>query len=162
MEGMYMEQKKLKICFAASSGGHLEEISQLKELLKYYDGFLITEKDGLSKQFFCYKLYFVRQKTRKEKLFLIYLFLIFLKDIILFLKEKPDCIISTGALTTFPACFLGKIMGKKVIYIESFARVNSASLTGRLVYRFADMFLVQWKETLKFYPKAIYIQGGLF
>ena len=65
MEGMYMEQKKLKICFAASSGGHLEEISQLKELLKYYDGFLITEKDGLSKQFFCSKVYFVRQTTRK-------------------------------------------------------------------------------------------------
>ena len=157
-----MRKKRLKICFAASSGGHLEEISQLKELLRFYDAFLLTENDGLVKQFFCPRVYFVRQTTRKEKLFLIHLFFIFLKDAVLFLKEKPDCVISTGALTTFPACVLAKIMGKKIIYIESFARVNSASLTGRLVYRFADLFLVQWEETMQFYPKAVYIRGGLF
>ena len=39
--------------------------------------------------------------------------------------------------------------------------VNSGSLTGRLVYPFADLFLVQWKALQQIYPKAIYV-GGIF
>jgi UDP-N-acetylglucosamine:LPS N-acetylglucosamine transferase len=77
------------------------------------------------------------------------------------LKEKPDTIISTGALVTFPICLLGKLMRKRIIYIESFARVDTASLTGKLMYRIADLFIVQWEELLKIYPKAMY-GGGIF
>ena len=52
-------------------------------------------------------------------------------------------------------------MRKKIIYIESFARVDNASLTGKLFYKIADVFIVQWEELLKIYPKAIY-GGGIF
>lgn len=76
-------------------------------------------------------------------------------------KEKPEFIITTGALIAFPFCLCAKIMRCKVIYIESFARVNNRSLTGRLVYPFADLFLVQWESLLEFYPKAKYV-GGIF
>lgn len=50
---------------------------------------------------------------------------------------------------------------KKVIYIESFAKINSPTLTGRVMYKFADIFYVQWPEMLKVYPKAKYI-GGIY
>lgn len=156
-----MEGKRLKICFAASAGGHLEEISQLKELQKQYDAFLLTEEDGMRDSYFCGQVYHVRQTTRKERGFFFCLIKIFFQDFWIFLREKPDCVISTGALTAFPACAVGKLLGKKIIYVESFARINTASLTGRLVYRFADLFLVQWEENLKFYPKSRYI-GGIF
>ena len=76
-------------------------------------------------------------------------------------KEKPDVIITTGALIAFPFCVIGKIMRKKIIYIESFARVNGKSLTGKLVYPFADLFLVQWESMLDVYPKSKYV-GGIF
>ena len=52
-------------------------------------------------------------------------------------------------------------MGKKLIYIESFAKVTSPTETGKLLYKFADQFYVQWKPMLKFYPKAIYL-GGIY
>ncbi|WP_191976308.1 hypothetical protein [Limosilactobacillus reuteri] len=52
-------------------------------------------------------------------------------------------------------------MKKKVIYIESFARITTPSLTGKILYHFADLFIVQWKELLKVYPKAKYF-GGIF
>ena len=52
-------------------------------------------------------------------------------------------------------------MGKKVIYIESFARVDEPSLTGKLMYHVADLFIVQWKEMMEFYPNAVY-GGGIF
>ena len=38
--------------------------------------------------------------------------------------------------------------------IETFANRNSKTATGKLVYKFADLFIVQWEEMLKLYPKA--------
>ena len=76
-------------------------------------------------------------------------------------REKPDFVVTTGALISFPFCVYAKLMGAKVIYIETFARVKDRSLTGRLVYPIADLFLVQWESLLQFYPKAKYV-GGIF
>ena len=73
----------------------------------------------------------------------------------------PDIIISTGALSTIPMCLLGKVFRKKIIFIESFAKVNSPTLTGKLIYKIADQFYVQWEEMLDIYPKAIY-KGGIY
>lgn len=53
-----------------------------------------------------------------------------------------------------PMCLMGKIFGSKIIFIETFANRNSKTATGKLVYKFADLFIVQWEEMLKLYPKA--------
>ncbi|WP_316376501.1 hypothetical protein [Enterococcus faecium] len=39
-----------------------------------------------------------------------------------------------------PICLITKMMGKKLIYIESFAKVTSPTQTGKLMYHFADQF----------------------
>jgi beta-1,4-N-acetylglucosaminyltransferase len=150
-----------KICFVASSGGHLEEISKLVEIRERYESFLITEKGAFQELNFIQKVYYVNQINRKEKLFLPKFLGLFIRSFLILIKEKPYCVISTGALATYPVCLLGKLMGKHIIYIESFARVDSPSLTGKLMYHIADLFIVQWEEMLKFYPKAIY-GGGIF
>ena len=62
---------------------------------------------------------------------------------------------------TYPVCLLGKMRKIHIIYIESFARGDEASLTGKLMYPLADLFLVQWEDMLKVFPKAIYA-GGIF
>ena len=51
---------------------------------------------------------------------------------------------------------MAKLFGVKVIYVESFAKLTNSSVTGRLAYRIADDFLVQWPEMKKVYPKATY------
>ena len=56
---------------------------------------------------------------------------------------------------------LQKLFKKKIIFIESFAKLNSPTLTGKLVYKFADQFYVQWEEMLAVYPNAIY-RGGIY
>lgn len=73
-------------------------------------------------------------------------------------REKPDLIISTGADVTLPIMLIAKLFGRKLIFIESGANVTQPSLTGRLIYRFADLFIIQWQELQPFYPRAIY--GG--
>lgn len=79
----------------------------------------------------------------------------------IFAKEKPDVVICTGVLATIPMCLIAKLCRKKLIYIESFAKINSPTLTGKLMYKFADKFYVQWESMLKCYPKAIY-KGGIY
>ena len=73
-------------------------------------------------------------------------------------KFKPDVVVTTGAHTAVAMCYIAKIFRKKVIYIESFANIETKTLTGRLVYPIADKFIVQWHSMLKLYPKAVY--GG--
>ena len=58
-------------------------------------------------------------------------------------------------------CYLGKIFGSKIIYIETFANRNTKTATGRLIYPIADLFIVQWKEMLKIYPKAV-LGGSIY
>lgn len=152
-----------KVCFAASSGGHLEEISRLREVRDKYDCFLVTEKGGFNELNFCDDVVHVYQVNRKEPLFIfkfIWLLFIAMKVII---SKKPDVIISTGALVTVPFCMIGKLFRKKVIYIESFARIDTPSLTGKIVYKMklANLFIVQWEECLKFFPNAT-VGGRIF
>ena len=153
--------KKKKICFAASSGGHLEEIACLKPIAEKYDSFLLTEYGGFNPITIGEKTYYISQINRREKAFALKFLKLFFDSLRILLREKPDIIISTGALATCPICVIGKILGIKIIYIESFARVENASLTGRLIYKIADLFIVQWKELLSIYPNAVY-RGSIF
>lgn len=156
------KNKKKKVLFISSTGGHLNELLQLAPLFEKYDYKIITEKDKANeklKEQYGEKLYFLPYGTR-AKLFT-YIFKYFylcLKTIYLYFKIRPQVIVTTGTHTAGPMCYLGKIFGSKIIYIETFANKNKKTATGRLIYPIADLFIVQWEEMLKLYPKAIY--GG--
>lgn len=150
-----------KVCFIASSGGHFEQLMMLKPLMNKYESFIVTEKTDYSVAKNSKKIYYLNQVNRNEKTFIFKMIVNSFNTIRIFLKEKPDVIISTGALATIPMCLLAKVFSKKLIFIESFAKVNSPTLTGKLLSGFADQFYVQWKEMLEVYPKAIY-KGGIY
>ncbi|MEY9868468.1 beta-1,4-N-acetylglucosaminyltransferase [Peribacillus sp. B2I2] len=151
----------MKICFAASSGGHLEQLMMLYPIMKKNKSFILTEKTIYNFNAKDIKTYSLSQINRHEFLFLIKLIIIITQSLIIFLKEKPDVVISTGALATVPICLLAKIFRKKIIFIESFSKINSPTITGRIMYKVADLFLIQWEELKKFYPNAIY-GGGIY
>lgn len=150
-----------KICFVASSGGHLEEISRLKGIEGAYDCFLVTEKSDFVIKDFCEKKYYVPMMNRRQINFLPKFIWLFFRTLVILLRENPDFIITTGALVAYPFCVVGKFLGIKVIYVESFARVNEPSLTGKLVYNMSDLFMVQWEDMLQKYPKSM-LGGGIF
>ena len=150
-----------KVLFISSTGGHLQELMQLKELFKEYDYHIITEKDITTqylKKEYKNRVDFLPYCTRSKivKYLFIYSFLIF-KTIYLFLKIKPNVIITTGSHTAVPMCYLGKLFNKKIIYIETFANINNKTLSGRIIYPISDLFIVQWEEMKALYSKAIYI-----
>ncbi len=155
------KERTKKICFVASSGGHLEEISRLKGIEGAYDCFLVTEKSDFVIKDFCEKKYYVPMMNRRQINFLPKFIWLFFRTLVILLKENPDFIITTGALVAYPFCVVGKLLGIKVIYVESFARVNEPSLTGKLVYNMSDLFMVQWEDMLQKYPKSM-LGGGIF
>lgn len=150
-----------KVCFAASSGGHYEQLLMMKPLMKKYDSFIVTEKTLYNTKEQGIRTYFVPQINRQEKGLIIKLLANGIKSLQIFLREKPDVVVCTGVLAMIPMCLLAKLARKKLVYIESFAKVTSATQTGKLLYRFADQFYVQWEPMLKIYPKAIYL-GGIY
>ena len=155
------KNKNKKICFAASSGGHYEQLMMLAPLMDQYDSFILTEKTVYLSQVEGKKTYLLRQVNRKEWNFIFSMLLNTLLSALVFMKERPNVIICTGVLSTIPMCMIGKFFGKRLIYIESFAKITSATETGKFMYKYADYFYVQWEEMLAVYPNAIYL-GGIY
>jgi len=71
-------------------------------------------------------------------------------------KTKPDLLIINGPGTCLPIAFwtfIGRIIGLcqgKIIFCESFCRVNTLSLTGKILVKLnmVDLFLVHWQELM--------------
>lgn len=154
-----------KVMFISSTGGHLDELLQLKGMFDKYDYHIVTEntKSNLSlKSKHPKRVSFLVYGTYTTKLNkLIYPFKLLyntIKSFFIYLKVRPKYIVSTGAHTAGPMCLIGHLLGSKVIFIETFANSKTKSKTGSLVYKFADLFIVQWESMLELYPDAVY--GG--
>jgi UDP-N-acetylglucosamine:LPS N-acetylglucosamine transferase len=122
---------------------------------------VITEETLYKTEIDGEKMYYMKQVNRKEKSFIPRMLVNTIRSIKIYLQEKPDVVICTGVLAMIPMCLIAKAAGKKLIYIESFAKATSATQSGKLLYKFADQFYVQWEQMLEIYPKAIYL-GGIY
>jgi UDP-N-acetylglucosamine:LPS N-acetylglucosamine transferase len=153
---------KRNVLFVASTGGHLKELMQLEKMFDNYDFNLITEKTKSNlylKDKYKNKVFFLTYGTKDHMLtYPFKLFFNCLKSLYLFFKIHPDYIVTTGVHTAGPICYISKIFGTKIIYIETFANICSKTVTGKLLYPIADKFIVQWESMLKLYPDATY--GG--
>jgi len=154
MEELHAE--KLKICFAASSGGHFDQMMLLRPLMDRYDSFIVTEKTEFDGNIGGKRVYYVPQLNRKEIFFPIKLIADSVIEAYIILHEKPDAVISTGVLAVIPLCLLAKLFGKKLIFIESFSNVHVPTKTGKFMYKYADRFYVQWEPLMEQFPDAVY------
>ncbi|MEV5706812.1 PssD/Cps14F family polysaccharide biosynthesis glycosyltransferase [Actinoallomurus sp. NPDC052274] len=69
-------------------------------------------------------------------------------------RYRPDVIVSSGAGVAVPFFVLGKLLRRRTVYLEVYDRIDSGTLTGRLCYPIADLFLLQWEEQRARYPKG--------
>ena len=149
---------KRRVMFIASTGGHLDELLQLKKMFSKYDYCLITEKTKSNlylKDIYKDKVHFLIYGTKHH--ILSYPFKLFINcfiSLFYYLKYHPDYIITTGVHTAGPMCCIGKIFGSKIIYIETFANMVTKTSTGKLLYPISDKFIVQWESMKELYPEA--------
>lgn len=154
------DPKSIKVIFAASSGGHLEQLLALKPLMERYDSLIVTERTGYGAKL-PVRTEYVAQVNRHEGLFPFKMILNAAAALRIVLRERPDAIVCTGVLACVPLCLIGCALGARLVYIESFAKTDSATQTGRLLHGRADRFYVQWPSMLDVYPDARCV-GGVY
>ena len=151
-----------KVLFISSTGGHLNELLQLKKMFNKYDYHIITEKDKSNlylKEKYGNRVDYLVFGTKDHMLTYPFKFIFnCFKSLFLYIKIRPRYIITTGTHTAVPMCYIGKLFGSKIIFIETFANINTKTLSGKLIYPIANLFIVQWESMLELYPKAKY--GG--
>jgi beta-1,4-N-acetylglucosaminyltransferase len=146
---------KPTIGIITSKGGHIFQLNQLRPFWKKYKRFWITDQ-GLDTDYFLksekiYFGYFPESRNIVNAFRNLFLAFKILKI------ERPDILISSGAGIAVPFFIVGKLFFKtKIIFIEPYDFIRYPSLTGKIVYNFVDLFLIQHNFQKKWYPKAKY------
>lgn len=145
------------------SGGHTAQILRLVDLLgdRFEYKYIVGIGDTLSpfKIRKKGKIYYVhRARDHGDGIFRTFAKVIrlFIESFIVLLLARPDAILSAGPGLAVPISIIGKFLGKKIIFLESWSRIYRGSTSGRIIYMFSDLFFVQWPELKKVYPRAIY------
>lgn len=76
-------------------------------------------------------------------------------------RYRPDVVLSDGAGVAFPFFAAARLQRVRTVYLEVFDRIDSATLTGRLCYPLSDLFLLQWPEQKRLYPRGLLV-GRIF
>jgi len=122
----------------------MTQLLKLAQSWERYETFCVTTTDVVGKKPQKYgQVYVVGECNREHPL---QVAKVLLRCLRLVFREKPHVVISTGAAAGCMVCFLSKIIGAKVIWIDSITNIEKMSLSGRMVRYIADLFLVQWPE----------------
>ncbi len=152
---MTKRKRTPRLLLVSSSGGHWEQLQKLQPLIDKYSGCMVTEKTKFDAK---NSKYFVIQTDLKDKFMPIKMLWNALYSIIIWVKEKPDFVITTGTMVAYPFYLLAILFHKKFIFIETFGRANMPTVAGKKMEKHTDLFIVQWETQKKYYKKAIY--GG--
>ena len=141
-----------EVLLVASNGGHLLQLLQLADLWPQERRHWVTfEKSDAVSLLAGEKTTWAHHPTNRNVPNLIRNFGLALR---LVHRRNVAAIVTTGAGVAVPFVIVGRIVGINVVYIESMARITSPSLTGRMVYPFADTFIVQWPGLQRFFKRA--------
>lgn len=150
---------KIKLLIVLGSGGHTAEMLQLIRSIdlvnKYEALFIIADGDDHSEKKLRENEFSpgeIARVTRSRKVGQSYLTSIITTAICLIqsfficLKYRPKMVLCNGPGTCIPFCLVGRLICSKTIFVESFCRTKSLSLSGRIATRLCDHVLVQWPE----------------
>ena len=143
-----------RIGIICSSGGHLAQLHCLDAWWRQHDRFWVTfDKPDARSLLVDERTYWGHHPTNRSVVNA--LRTAFLAIRLLF-KERPDILVSNGAGLAVPFFWIGKLLfGCRTVYIEVYDRIDSPTLTGRLVRPVLDKMVVQWEEQKAFYPEGI-------
>lgn len=142
----------MKVALVCTQGGHLTETLQLLGAFKGHQIFFVTHHSSRDEDLNAIATTYLTVSIEAHPMRLLYAFI---EALPILFREKPDVILSLGAEIAIPFFFWGKLLGMKLIYLESWCRVSNLSRTAKIVYPIVDEFWVQWPELLEVCgPKA--------
>ena len=151
---MNKRHNKPKLCLVSSSGGHWEQLQKLQPLASKYDGFFVTEKTPFDAK----AKYFMIQTGLNDKWMILKMLVNSIRALWIWMRERPDFVITTGTMVAYPFYLLCILTRKKFVFIETFGRADMPTVAGRMMEKHSDLFIVQWESQKKHYNKAVY--GG--
>jgi UDP-N-acetylglucosamine:LPS N-acetylglucosamine transferase len=145
---------RMRICLAASAGGHLTQLLKLSDCWNDHEVFWVSTLGSAVQKIQKFGRFYIIGECNREHPWQV---LRVLKNCIrIILKEKPDVIISAGAGPACLLCIVGKLLGAKIVWVDSIANVERLSLSGRIIRPLADLILSQWPEVAKKYKSVCY------
>jgi UDP-N-acetylglucosamine--N-acetylmuramyl-(pentapeptide) pyrophosphoryl-undecaprenol N-acetylglucosamine transferase len=154
--------KNLRICLAASGGGHVRQLLDLEPAFLGHDVFFVTEDTALGRSLPSkYRLHYVPHfALGQAKLGAPFRMIKaaaanFLASAKIILKERPAVLISTGAGAVYFTVLWARLLGTKIILIESFARFTSLSAFAKIAGPLAHHGIVQSNALKTLWPKAM-------
>lgn len=141
-----------RVALVGSSGGHLAQLVSVRPAWQELERFWVTfPTDDARSLLAGERVYWCHHPTNRNVPNLIRNAILAFRTL---KRERPTHIISTGAAVAVPFFYLGRLMGARLIYIEVFDRVSSATLTGRLIRPITQHMMVQWPEQVGLYRDA--------
>ena len=140
-----------KIIGISSGGGHLSEL--MKVIPSSYENEMtyITFRNGHTKDTLKDKAHFFVIDPHISKM---KFFINFVQSFLLFLKLRPKVIISTGSGIAIPLILIGRFFKTKIVFVESGARIFKPSKTASFIYKYSDLFIIQYETLHSFFPKS--------
>ena len=127
----------------ASAGGHWVQLNRLRPAFDGFKLILATTKESYRSEIVGADFRVVPDCNRWEKFKL-------LKSAVsiawLIIRKKPDVIVTTGAAPGYFAIRIGKLLGKRVAWIDSIANAEELSMSGQKAGRHADLWATQWEH----------------
>jgi UDP-N-acetylglucosamine:LPS N-acetylglucosamine transferase len=147
-----------QVLLVASSGGHLLELLELAEQFPRQRRLWVTfDKPDARVLLVDEAVTFAHSPTNRHVGNLIRNLALAFRMV---RRTRPAAVVTTGAGVGVPFLYAARLFGIKAIYVESLARIDELSLSGRLVYPVATDFFVQWPELAERYGKVRY-QGAI-
>ncbi len=153
------QARRGRCLLVASSGGHLLQLIQLCDLWQSSERSWVTfDKPDARSLLDGEDVTFAHHPTNRNIPNLLRNLLLAFRVVT---RSRPQVVITTGAGVAVPFCYVGRLFGARIIYVESFSRIDGPSLAGKLIHPIAHRFFVQWPALERHYRKAEY-HGSLF
>jgi len=141
-------RRKPVIAVGASAGGHTNELLPLLEHTDLWPeppSFYVTTLDILAEKYAARggRTYVIGECDRRK---LMDIPKVIWRSLRCAWRERPDAVVTTGSMPLALFCLWAKLLGAKIVWIDSIANTDGLSLSGRLVRRFADLCLTQWPQ----------------
>lgn len=153
---MVTKHAKRKVLAVASGGGHWEQMMLLSPAFADCDVVFASTSARFVDQAVCPNFRVVSDTSRSSPLLALKCLA---QSVALVLKERPDVIVSTGALPGLICIVAGKLVGARTIWIDSLANSEKPSMCGKVARHFVSRWYTQWEHIAR--PGTNEYEGAL-
>ena len=130
-----------RVLAVASCGGHWRQLLRLADAWSDCDSAYVSVGPDRGVDVGSSRYHAISDASRSSPWSVLVVFCQLLR---VFLRERPDVVVSTGAAPGVLALWLGRLFGARTVWIDSAANADRMSMSGRLAGWCAHLWLTQW------------------